>query len=130
MPALPHISPLIGAWAGSVRVPQDYGSNPVIVLSMVANNTLAAKAARITVGTTVVANGASEDAAYTQEAYVNVAVPVTANQRFDQTYALSTSPVAGSTLNVIVLRDGGSGSDTLTLTNVLIWECLFQYTAA
>lgn len=130
LPALAHLAPNLSQWYGAVRVPPDYGGNPVIIMSMVANNTLANKAAALTVGTAVVANGGAMDTAYTDEAYVNVAVPATANQRFDQSYALSTSPAAGATLNVRISRDGGAAGDTLTAQNVLIWECLFQYDTA
>lgn len=128
LPALPHDA-VVSSWTGAVRVPQDYGSTPVILLSMVVDNTLAAKAAAIRVSTSVVADAVSEDTAYTDEAYVNVAIPTTANERFDQSYALTTTPVAGATLNVQVTRDGTRPGDTLTLGNVLIWECLFQYEA-
>lgn len=128
-PALPHS--VLGFWEGSCRIPQNYGSAGTVIVSLVANNTLGAgKAARVRVSTAVVASGVSEDTAYTDEAYVNVSVPATANQRFDQSYALTTTPAAGSTLNVKVTRDGASGSDTLVGINCLVWETVFQYTTA
>jgi len=129
VPALAHFVAAVSEWAGACRVPSDYSGSPEIVLSLVANNTLAAKAATLRVSTSVVVAGATEDAAYTNEAWVDVAVPVTANERFDVSFALSTAPIPGATLNVKVARDGAAAGDTLTLQNVLVWECLFQYQA-
>jgi hypothetical protein len=114
-----------GTWEGALRVPQNYVSAGRIILSGVANAT--SGAVRVRVSTSVVANGATEDPAYTDEAYVNHTVPGTANLRDDVTFTLSTTPVAGSTLNVKVTRQGTNGGDTLAV-DWLLWEVVFQYT--
>lgn len=116
-----------GTWEGTVVVPPDYASTPSVILSLVSANTTAAKACRFFVSSSVVPNGSVEDATYTNETAVNIVVPTTAFQRFDQSYTLSTSPGAGETLNLKVTRDGTNGGDTLTTQTVLLWTCMFQY---
>jgi hypothetical protein len=115
-----------GTWEGAIRVPEDYTSGATLTLSFVAN--AVAGTLRSRVSTAVVANGSSEDTAYADEAYVNTVVPATANLRFDVVTVLSTNPVAGSTLNVKVTRNGLSGADTLA-TIALLFECILQYTS-
>jgi hypothetical protein len=116
-----------GTWEGSIRIPQDYSSTAQIILSAVANAT--SGAVRWIVSTAVVASGVTEDTAYTAETAQNVTVPGTANQRFDTTFTLTTTLVAGSTLNVKVTRQGSNGGDTLAV-DALLWECIFQYVGA
>lgn len=113
-----------GTWEGSLRIPNNYASGGTIILSAVANAT--SGAVRWIVSTAVVAAGVTEDTAYTAETAQNVTVPGTARQRFDTTFTLTTTPVAGSTLNVKVTRKGTDGGDTLTV-DALLWECIFQY---
>lgn len=115
-----------GTWEGAIRVPQNYSSTGKIILSAVANAT--SGAVRWIVSTSVVAASSSEDATYTAETAQNVTVPGTAKQRFDTTFTLTTTPVAGSTLNVKVQRNGANVGDTLAV-DCLLWECIFQYTS-
>lgn len=115
-----------GTWEGSVRVPQNYSSAGAIILSAVANATTGA--VRWIVSTAVVAASVSEDTAYTDETAVNTTVPGTAKQRFDTTVTLTTTPAAGSTLNVKIKRQGTNGGDTLAV-DCLLWEIVFQYTS-
>ena len=114
-----------GAWTGSVRVPADYAANPRILVSAVANATTGA--VRWIIGTAVVAAGVSEDTAVTNEAAQNVTVAGTALQRFDATFILSTAPVAGVDLNIVLTRDGGNAGDTCTAP-VGVWAITFLYT--
>lgn len=130
LPALPHSPIFLSSWQGAVHVPADFGGAATITLVMAADNALASKAARLTVGTSGVSAGGAWDTAFNDEAYVDVPVPDTPNERFDYSWAMSGQPVAGQTLNVIVYRDGSHAGDTLTGTNVLIVECLFEYVAA
>ncbi len=117
-----------GTWEGSIRIPQNYASGGTIILSAVANAT--SGAVRWIVSTAVVAAGVSEDTSYTAETGVNKTVAGTARQRFDQSFTLTTTPVAGSTLNVKVTRKGAGGlGDTLTV-DCLLWECIFQYVSS
>lgn len=111
-------------WSGTIRVPQDYVGSGTVICSFVANAT--SGAIRVLVSTKVVANLASEDAAYTDETAQNVTVPATANQRKDISFTLTTTPVAGSSLNVKVTRNGANAADTLAV-DALLWECVFQY---
>lgn len=113
-----------GTWEGSIRIPQGYTSTPVIICSFVANST--SGAIRVQVSTSVIAPSVSEDIAYTAETATNTTVPGTAKQRFDITTPLTTTLVAGSTLNVKVARIGSNIGDTLAV-DALLWECVFQY---
>lgn len=107
-----------GTWEGSIQIPDDYASGGTLRLRWAANATTGNLRNRV--GTSVVANNVSTDTAYTQESYVNTAVPGTALQRFTSTFALSTTLAAGSTLFVQVTRNGSSGSDTLaTVANLI-----------
>lgn len=115
-----------GTWEGSMRIPQNYSSAGAVILSAVANAT--SGAVRWIVSTSVVAAGSSENATYTAETAQNITVPGTALLRFDTTFTLSTTPAAGSTLNVQVKRNGSNGGDTLAV-DCLLWETIFQYTA-
>ena len=116
-----------GTWEGSIRIPQDYTSSPVIVCSFVANATTGA--IRVQVSDVVVASAVSEDTAYTAETAANTTVPATAKLRFDISTTLTTTPVAGSTLNVKIARVGTNAGDTLAV-DALLWECIFQYTGS
>ena len=116
-----------GTWEGAVRIPQNYSSAGVIICSFVANAT--SGAIRVQVSDAVVAVSVTEDTAYTAETAANTTVPGTAKQRFDISTTLTTTPVAGSTLNVRVARIGTNVGDTLAV-DALLWECLFQYTSA
>lgn len=115
-----------GTWEGAIRVPQNYASAGAVIVRGVSNAT--SGAVRLQVSTSVVANGATEDAAYTAETAVNHTVPGTAKFADDTTFTLTTTPVAGSTLNVKVARIGTNGGDTLAV-DYLIWEVIFQYTS-
>lgn len=127
-PALGHNSG-VSTWEGVLRVPRDYASAGEIDLRMVADNSLSSKHAVLWVSTSVVGSGSVMDTSYTDESTVVVAIPTTPNETFDQSFVLSTVPLPGASLNVKVNRDASSGSDTLTLTNVLLWEVIFRYTA-
>ena len=115
-----------GSWFGTIRVPSNYVSTPILTVSAVVNS--AAGAVRWIVGSAVVANGASEDAAFTNETAQNITVPGVALRRFDTIFPLSTSPVAGADLNFVVTRDGGNAGDTCTAT-AAVWTVLFTYTS-
>jgi hypothetical protein len=115
-----------GSWYGIVRVPLDYSSTPVIILSLATSATTGT--ARVLVSTLVVANGVSYNQALTAETAVNQAMPATAYQRTDVSFALSTTPTAGADLYVRVQRNGLSGSDTLAAT-LLVPVVVFQYAA-
>lgn len=119
------INALDGTWEGNIVVPADYSSAGAILVSGVCNAN--SGAVRLRVSTSVIANGASEDGAYTDEAYVNHTVPGTALFRDDVTFTLATTPVAGRTLNVKVTRNGSNGGDTLAVA-YLLWDVSFQYT--
>jgi hypothetical protein len=116
---------LDGTWEGAVRVPQNYASGAKIILSWVCNATTGVL--RSIVSTTVIADGESEDTAYTAETAVDTTVPGTAKFRKDVSFTLTTVPVAGDTLNVKVTRNGANAADTLAVT-AMLWECVFEYT--
>lgn len=116
-----------GTWEGSLRIPHNYSSGGTIILSAVANATTGV--VRWIISTAVVAAGVTEDTAYTAETAQNITVPATARLRFDTTFTLTTTPVAGSTLNVKVTRNGANVADTLAV-DALLWECVFQYVSA
>lgn len=116
-----------GTWEGSIRVPHNYASGAKLILSFVVNAT--SGAVRSLVSTAVVAAGVTEDTAYTAETAVNTTVPGTARFRFDVSFTLTTTPVAGSTLNVKVTRNGANGADTCTV-DALLWELIFEYVSA
>lgn len=107
-----------GTWEGAVRVPNNYSRTPAIVLQGTANAT--SGNVRLRVSSSVVADGQNEDAAYTDEAYVDTATPATANDLLAVSFALSTAPVAGALLNVKVTRDGGNPLDTLGADWVIV----------
>jgi hypothetical protein len=111
-------------WEGSIEIPQDYVSGGSIRISAVANAT--SGAVRWVAGTAVVASAVTEDTAYTDETAQNVTVPATANKRFDTSFTLTTTPAAGSTLNVRIKRNGTNGGDTLTV-DALVWAVEFEY---
>jgi hypothetical protein len=111
-------------WEGTIVVPSDYTSGGVITLSWVAN--VAAGNLRNRVSTAVVPAGTSEDTAYTDEAYVNTPAAGVALQRFDSAFSLTTTPVAGASLNVKVTRDGGNAADTLGV-DAILWQGTFGY---
>src|SRR5512139_1746057 len=113
-----------GSWTGRIRVPQDFASTAKIILSLVANAT--SGATRMLVSTSAVADGESEDPAYTDEAAQDVTVPATAKLRKDVTFTLTPTVAAGDTLNVKVTHNGIHANDTLAV-DTLLWECLFQY---
>lgn len=122
---LPAFTKLVdGTWEGSIRIPQDYASGGAIICSFVANAT--SGAIRLQVLDAVVAAGVTEDTAYTAETAANTTVPGTARLRFDISTTLTTSPVAGSDLNVQIKRVGTNGGDTLAV-DALLWRCVFQY---
>lgn len=111
-------------WAGSIPVPQNFKSAPQIVLSTVVNATTGV--VRWIVATAVVAAGVTEDTAFTAEAAQNITVPGTALLRQDVTFNLSTTPAAGSTLNVRVERNGSNAADTCALP-AAVYEAIFQF---
>jgi hypothetical protein len=115
-----------GTWEGSVLIPIDYGSGGTINLRWAVNATTGNLRNRV--GTSVVADGVTTDTAYTQESYVNTAVPGTALRRFTTSFILSTVLVASSTLFVQVTRNGASGSDTLAAIANLV-GCDLTYTS-
>ena len=116
-----------GTWTGTIRVPQDYGSAGKIIISAVVNS--ASGAVRWVVSTAIVANGVTEDTSVTSETAQNITVPGVALKRFDTTFTLTTTPVAGSDMNVQLTRQASSGSDTCTAA-AGIWSVAFQYTTA
>ncbi len=116
-----------GTWEGAVRIPQNYSSGGIVICSFVANATTGN--IRTQVSDSVVAVSVSEDTAYTAETAATTTVPGTAKQRFDISTTLTTTLVAGSTLNVKVARVGSAGTDTLAV-DALLWECLLSYTSA
>ena len=59
----------------------------------------------------------------------NITVPGVALKRFDTTFTLTTTPVAGSDMNVQLTRQASNGSDTCTAA-AGIWSVAFQYTTA
>ena len=115
----------LGGWSGTTRVPPNYLSGPQIVVTAVTAAT--SGVVRWIVGTAVVAAGASEDTAYTLEAAQNLTVPATARARFDATFNLSTTVLAGADLNFTIRRDGGNAADTCT-QQAFIWAATFLYT--
>lgn len=124
----PYFTKLVdGTWEGSIHIPHNYASAGAIILRGVANATTGA--VRLQVSTSVVANGSTENPAYTPETAVNHTVVGTANALDDVTFTLSTTPVADSTLNVKVARIGTNGGDTLAVDYGLV-ECIFSYTSA
>jgi hypothetical protein len=117
-----------GYWIGAVRVPDDYGSAPVVTVSGVVNATTGA--VRLVVGTAADAAGGSADAALVDEAAVNVPVPGVALERFDQAFAVTgSSPAAGKVLVVRVKRNAANAGDTCTAA-FGVWAVTFGYTAA
>jgi hypothetical protein len=116
-----------GAWVGTIRVPQDYGASPKIIVSFVVNAT--SGAVRWKVGTAIVADGVTEDTNYTTETAQNITVPGTALLRKDVTFTLTSTPVAGADMNVKVTREASNGGDTCT-ASAAIWAVNFQYVAA
>lgn len=122
LPAFPKL--LDGWWQGSIRIPNNYTSSGAIVCSYVAN--AAVGNVRTNVSTAVVAAGVTEDTALTSETTVTTTVPGTARQRFDVSFTLTPTLVAGSTLNVQVERFGTSGLDTLAV-DLLLWELTLTY---
>ncbi len=118
---------LDGTWEGVIRVPQNYGSTPELVVSWVANVT--SGAIRNGVATFAVSDGDSYDGTYIFETFVNTTVPGTANVRKDVTFSLSSAPAAGDDLFVMVVRNGGSGGDTVTV-DVAVVKVVFQYVSA
>jgi len=123
-PAL--VNGALGTWEGSIEVPADYSSGGIVTLTWAANATTGNLRNRV--GSQVVANAVSTDGAYTQEAYVATTVPGTAKQRFQSSFTLSTTLVAGSTLELQVTRDGGNAADTLAAVALLLGVDL-SYTA-
>lgn len=115
-----------GTWEGGIDVPDDYSSGGSILVRAVVNAN--SGAVRWIAGTAVVADSVTEDTAYTDETAQNVTVPGTAKQRFTTTFTLSTTPVAGSSLNVRIKRNGANGGDTCTAV-ALLWVVEFEYTA-
>ncbi len=115
-----------GTWEGRIRIPADYSSGGTIALSFMANAT--SGALRCRVSSSVVAEGATVNAPYTDEAYVNTTVPGTALQRFTVSFVLSTTLAAGATLAYKITRNGASGSDTLAV-DVLLWHAILTYTS-
>lgn len=116
-----------GTWSGSIHIPHNYSSAGTIILRGVANAT--SGAVRLMVSTSVVANGSTENPAYTDETPVNHTVVGTANALDDVSFTLTTTPVADSTLNVKVTRVGSNGGDTLAVDYGLV-ECIFSYVSA
>lgn len=116
---------LLGTWEGRLRIPDNYVSGGAIKLSFATAGTSGGM--RVRVSTAVVADGVSEDTAYTDEAYVQAAAPGTARQRFTSSFTLTPTLTPGSTLNVKVTRDGGNAADTLA-AEVLIWHTALVYT--
>lgn len=116
-----------GTWSGVVDIPPDYSSGGAVVLRWTVNNN--AGAVRWIVGSAVVADGSTFDKVYTNEAAQNVSAPALAGERVSTTFALSTTPVSGESLEVVIERNGANGADTCA-NDVMLWGCLFEYTAA
>jgi hypothetical protein len=117
-----------GYWTATVRVPPNYGGSPVVKLSGVADASLGA--VRLIVGTAAIADGSSEDVAFTDEAAQNVTVPGTPLERFDTSFAITgSSPAAGDDLMLKVERNGANGADTCTAQYGL-WAATFEYSPA
>lgn len=115
---------VVGSWEGAVEIPADYASGGAIVCSYVCNATTGVYTNQIS--TAVVADAVSEDTAFTAETQVDTTVPATAKLRKDVSTTLTTTPVAGSTLNVKVAHLGTDGDDTLAV-DMLLWDCFFSY---
>jgi len=118
---------VVGSWEGTVEIPADYSSGGAIICSYVCNATTGVYTNQIS--TAVVADGVTEDTAYTAETAVDTTVPGTAKLRKDVSTTLTTTPVAGSTLNVKVAHNGTAGNDTLAV-DMLLWDCHFSYVSA
>lgn len=111
-------------WTGTTPIPQNYSNTPQIIIQSVTQATTGV--VRWIVSSSVVAAGASEDAAWTDETAQNITVPGTAFVRQDTTFSLSTVPVAGSSLNIKITRNGANVADTCAQP-AFIWECIFQF---
>lgn len=103
---------------GTVRVPEDYGSNGQLILSCAWNATTGD--AVLNVGTSPIADGESFDpGALTDETPQTITVPGTAYLRDDVTFTLTPTLVAGDILIVEVFHDGADGSDTVAADTLL-----------
>lgn len=118
---------LDSTWEGAVRIPQNYASGGILIASFVCNATTGA--IRTQISDSVVAAGVSEDTAYTAETAATTTVPGTAKFRFDVSTTLTTTLLAGSTLNAKVARIGTNGADTLAV-DLLLWELILSYTSS
>jgi hypothetical protein len=118
-----------GYWYGHVRVPQNYGSTPVVVLSVGANAT--SGVTRLAVSTYTAADTESYDGTYTTETAQDVTVPATAYLRKDVSFSLTTSGglVAGDDLVVRIDHEGAHANDTLAV-DTLLFTAVLQYTSA
>jgi hypothetical protein len=126
-----HIAPAFpasvdGTWEGLIRVPKNYASGGKLILSWFCNAT--SGNLRHRVSSKNVANGSTYNVTYTDESYVNQAVPGTALQRLDVTFTLSPVLSPEDDLYLKVTRNGSSGSDTLAAVAVLA-KCMFEYTS-
>jgi hypothetical protein len=113
-----------GYWYGHIRVPQDYSSTPVIILSIGANAT--AGVSRLAVSTYASADAESYDGTYTTETAQDITVPGTAYLRKDVTFSLTSGPAVGDDLMVRVDHEGAHANDTLAADTIL-FTAVFQY---
>jgi hypothetical protein len=116
-----------GYWYGHVRVPQDYASTPKIILALAANVT--SGVARMAVSTYTAADAESYDGTYTTETAQDITMPGTAYLRKDVTFSLTTSGglAAGDDLMVRIDHEGAHANDTLSVPDLLLVSCVFQY---
>lgn len=117
---------LDGTWDGNVTIPDDYSAGGNIVLHWTTNTNVGN--VRWIVSSRVIADAAGLDGAYTAETAQVVAAPGAALQRVTTSFTLSTTPVAGRTLEVRVERAGNDATDTCG-SDALLVGCEFQYTA-
>lgn len=116
-----------GAWAGQIPIPPDYVSGGSLTLRWTVNINTGNVAWQV--GSRIVNDGEDLDGSYTNETQVVVAAPGTALNRVTTAFTLSTSPVAGKTLQVNVMRNGANVADTCT-KDAILYSCEFAYTSA
>ena len=121
------VKDVVGDWWGIVRVPQDYGAAGTVVVSIAANAT--SGVTTMGLASNPVANAAGYDVALTAEADQDITVPGTAYFRKDVTFTLTPTIAAGNDLIVRVRHNGTAGNDTLAV-DTLMFDAVFQYTAA
>jgi hypothetical protein len=114
-----------GFWWGVMSIPEDYSSAGTIILRVGANDTTG-HVSRWIVSTKVRDTAATWDTALTAETAANLTMSATAYEPQDQSFTLSTTPVAGSDLVFNIERNGSNGADTLTVVAYL-FSAVFQY---